>query len=255
MSVRISLLGILVCLCMVSVVGAEEGALSTLPSDTPYVVEVFTSQGCSSCPAADDAISILYQQAQAADVDMYVLAWHVDYWDYLGWKDPYASSFSTKRQRDYARGMSRTTVYTPQVLVNGHAEVDNPYQSGSVIDALRTAAKGNAAISIDVRPQTPEVASVAINYTRASSLPRGAYDIGMMIVEDGIVTRPTRGENTGRRLRNNHVVRASVFKRLRGSGELTLDIPSDIVRAQSEAIVIAQHRQTRKIVFAQSVGL
>ena len=247
--------------CAVYATQAEENnifgsELSTLPSNSVYVVEVFTSQGCSSCPPADANVSLLYDQAKRTNVDLYVLAWHVDYWDYLGWKDPYGSSVSNRRQSDYARRMRRTTRYTPQVMVNGNVEVDNPYKAASIVSALRSAGRSHRAVNIDLRAQTDRQ-SVNVTYTQQKSLSTSGknYDIGVLIVEDGIVTLPTRGENNGRKLTNNHVIRASQFARLRKSGQISIDIPANINRARSEAIVIAQDRRTHQIAFAQSVGL
>ena len=93
-------------------------ATSAQAGGTPVVVELFTSQGCSSCPPADQ---IMHDLAQRDDV--IGLALHVDYWDYIGWKDEYAQPGHTSRQRAYAREGGRTMIYTPQMVINGQQEV------------------------------------------------------------------------------------------------------------------------------------
>lgn len=252
-------------LSAISMVVAEGEAafegLSTIPGRTPYVVEVFTSQGCSSCPPADDAVSLLFEEAAEAGLELYVLAWHVDYWDYLGWRDPFGSSSNSRRQRAYARNMRRDTVYTPQVLINGHAEVSNPYRENSLIEALQVAGRQSTQ-ELDIEFQVPKLSSqsVDITYTqrqpaKANSLLGSRYDIGLLIVESGLDTTPTRGENRGRTLRNNHVVRTANFERLRSNGTVSVVLPEGINRAKSTAVIIAQDRQTQKIVFATSVQL
>lgn len=235
--------------------------LSVIPARASYVVEVFTSQGCSSCPPADDAVSLLFEEAAEAGLKVYVLSWHVDYWDRLGWRDPYGSSSNSRRQREYARNMRRSTVYTPQVLINGHSEVKNPYQASSIIDALQVAGQQNTQ-TLDIDFQTLQLSpqSVEITYTqrqpaKSTSLLGSGYDIGLLIVESGLVTIPNRGENRGRTLRNNHVVRAVNFERLRNRGTISVELPEGIDRTKSNAVVIAQNRQTQKIVFVKSTQL
>lgn len=103
----------------------------------PVVVELFTSQGCSSCPPAD---RIMHELAQREDV--IGLALHVDYWDYIGWKDEYAKPDHTLRQRGYAREGGRTMIYTPQMVINGQQDVVGAKagELNRLIDAHLTAA-------------------------------------------------------------------------------------------------------------------
>lgn len=102
------------CLAAFSLAGAEAGEIKSPLG----VVELFTSQGCSSCPPADKAAATL-----ADDGDVIVLSYHVDYWNYLGWTDTMSSPENTKRQYDYSAAMGRSGVYTPQAVVNGRAEM------------------------------------------------------------------------------------------------------------------------------------
>jgi hypothetical protein len=87
-------------------------------AEQPVVVELYTSQGCSSCPPADMLLGMLTERS-----DVIALSFHVDYWDYLGWKDELASPAFTKRQRAYARALGERTVYTPQMIVQGQSSI------------------------------------------------------------------------------------------------------------------------------------
>ena len=87
--------------------------------DTPILVELFTSQGCSSCPPADRVLAKLAKEAEAGDLPIVALSFHVDYWNRLGWKDPYSDAAFSQRQRIYASKLPDQRVYTPEIVVNG----------------------------------------------------------------------------------------------------------------------------------------
>jgi hypothetical protein len=121
---------------------AVASVLLTMPAQAetrPVVVELFTSQGCSSCPPAD---ALLAELAQRPDV--IALGFHIDYWDGLGWKDPLSSPAATARQRDYARQFGRRQVYTPQLVVDGIEEAVGSDRA-AVAEALKKAARDDVA--------------------------------------------------------------------------------------------------------------
>src|SRR5260370_39772174 len=95
-------------------VGLRAIGSASAAETSPIVVQLFTSQGCSSCPPADALFGELSKRR-----DVLALGFHVDYWDYIGWKDPYASKLATKRQKQYAESFKLSFVYTPQMVVNG----------------------------------------------------------------------------------------------------------------------------------------
>ena len=155
------------------------------------VLELFTSQGCSSCPPAD---ALLGQLAQRPDT--IAMAWHVDYWNYLGWKDPYADKRWTERQRDYARHL-RGEVYTPAMVVNGATMLVGSDGYG-VTQAMAHAAPLPAPVSLR-RTATGLEAAIG-------SAPAGATAL-LVIYDPENATAVRAGENAGRQLKEYRIVR------------------------------------------------
>jgi len=261
--VRRAVMGIAAAACALCAItaGAQGNivnGLSELNKEYSYVVEIFTSQGCSSCPAADDTISLVQQEAERLGINMQVLAWHVDYWNDLGWVDPYSHAFSNRRQRFYAFRLGNGIIYTPQLLVNGTLEVKNSYSVDVILDTMRSVGAPARAIELDVALEQKDDNTLHVRYEQ---LPidvknaRTSYELGVLLLENDIVTTPTRGENRGRRLVNNNIVRAWKFLRLRDSGTISLRVPDDLVPAQSEVVLIAKNLSTRNIEYVTSMGL
>lgn len=181
------------------------------PARTPVLVELFTSEGCSSCPPADEILRRLIADQPMENVEIIGLSEHVDYWDGLGWRDPFSSARFTERQNDYARALGDPEkVYTPQMIVNGREQV-----LGGNVDAIRraltTAAKEpHAALTISgKRSIAGKVAAVNIEVAEIpASLRTGKMRVVVAVVQDGIESNVLRGENANRRMTHDAVVRA-----------------------------------------------
>ena len=156
----------------------------------PAVLELFTSQGCSSCPPADAYLGELAKRP-----DVIALAWHVDYWNNLGWKDPYASRQWTDRQRDYARHLG-DDVYTPALVVNGARMVVGSDRR-AVTEAM---AATPAPMAVTLRRTATGLEAVA------SAWPAGASAL-LAVYDPDNTTSVAAGENGGRRLKEYRIVR------------------------------------------------
>jgi len=183
-----------------SIAGGLAAALLTLaapafaqPAAPVQVVELFTSQGCSSCPPADRAVAAI-----SARPEILALSFGVTYWDNLGWKDTFAQKKFTDRQWDYAHGLGHGNVGTPQVVVNGR--LDTVGQSVADIDqALRRATRAAGGPAVTLEP-----ARVAI----AGAPPARAAQVWLVRYDPNVVQVPVkRGENTGKTLPIKNVVR------------------------------------------------
>ena len=186
--------------------GAKQASGS--PQAAPAVLELFTSQGCSSCPPADRLLTRLAQEPALAG-KVIPLSFHVDYWDYIGWRDPFASPRWSERQRDYGRAFRSNRIYTPQLVVNGRTEcVGSHEQVVRKQIAAALAAPSAARVSLETGRPGPDgrlKARAGAELVRAAA----GRDLELWVVgwETGLVTPVKEGENAAHTLKNDHVVR------------------------------------------------
>ena len=232
------------------VLGLALALLATLPAKAgdraPVVVELFTSQGCNSCPPADKFLGEL-----ATRDDVLALSFHVDYWDYLGWKDTFATKESTHRQSMYRDRLMGPYVYTPQIIIDGRAEVqgtDRARVATEIVKSKTLADLGDKAapalircsetkdgqyqISLPERPGTTKVMLWLVRFDRQQHVKIG------------------RGENSGKKLPYTNVVRE-----VRHIGEwkgqaMQITLPAGTVQDGSGAAVLAQDDHAGRILAA-----
>ncbi len=204
------------------------------------VVELFTSQGCSSCPPADAFLGELVKRP-----DVLALSEHVDYWDYLGWHDPFASRDNTKRQRAYARHLGISYVYTPQVVVQGAMQTSgaDPEQVRRLIAEARSLPD----ISIGIRRDDAGALVAEFGHV---ALPE-AMDVWLVHFDPSRVTAVARGENGGRNIVNYNVVRG--FSRVTSwdGSEMSVPLPGPSKASEgTDAAVLVQQPTTGRILGA-----
>jgi hypothetical protein len=168
------------------------------------LVELFTSEGCSSCPPADDVLGDLAADASRTGRRIYPLSFHVDYWDALGWPDPYGSAAATRRQHGYARALGQQGVYTPEMIVNGRDAFVGSRRS-QARRSIESALREREGPRIDIRTRNDD-GRVSVDVT-ISDDPRGAV-LQIALVQQAAESRVEAGENAGRTLRHVNVVRA-----------------------------------------------
>ena len=173
------------------------------------VVELFTSQGCSSCPPADRLLSKLSRDPKYQG-RVIPLSFHVDYWNHIGWTDPFSSARWSDRQKAYAgRVFHVNRIYTPQVVVNGRAECVGGSEA-QVLQRIGEALKAEPAgrVSLAVVPPGPDGRMrVKVGARLAKEAAAGDLDLWVAVYESGLATEVKAGENASRLLRNDHVVR------------------------------------------------
>ena len=188
-------------------------AAPVMAQDNPVVVELYTSQGCSSCPPAD---KILHELAEREDV--IALALHVDYWDYIGWKDPFGDPAHAERQRAYAAAGQRRTIYTPEMIVNGTTDIvgAKPMKlSKAIADHARMAAK----VAVQLTRDGDELVIDA----RTLAAVEGPLTVHMLRYTPKQTTKIKRGENRGKTLSYANVVEGwTVLGQWDGAAPLTM---------------------------------
>jgi hypothetical protein len=211
---------------------ASEGARET---DGFAMVELFTSEGCSSCPSAD---AVLGDIVRAHDPRVFPLAFHVDYWNSLGWPDRFSTSDRTDRQRLYAGAFGTGSVYTPQMIVGGVDQFtgsDSSQAASAIAHAL--ASSSHARLSLTAEASGPRE---VVAHFHAESAPEGSL-VHVAVTERGLVTRVLAGENRGRTLPHENVVRAFASATLKGAdGVLMLRVPPEVDRGHAEVVGYVQ---------------
>lgn len=212
------------------------------------VIELFTSQGCSSCPPADALLSRLDSEP-ALRGRVIPLSFHVDYWNHIGWSDPFSARDWSERQRDYSRAL-RGDVYTPQLVVNGARGMVGSSER-AVREAIESAIAEAPSARLMLSAMSTPSGTIVIDVKGTQSTD-ATLEVWVALVEDGLVTKVGRGENGGRTLRNDNVVRLlqrAAMLRPQGDGAGHLEIlPEPAWKLDRlEVVAIAQSPKTSKI--------
>lgn len=203
----------------------------------PVLLELFTSQGCSDCPAADKLVTELAHRP-----DVIALSLPITYWDILGWKDTFATEANTKRQKSYARIMNRSGVYTPQMIIDGQLDVvGNQRDRVMQAVAIRSNAAGHAAEVPVLLHRTGNRVEIAI--AKSKHTPKGAATIWVMRTLGQGSVNIGDGENRNRLLTYTNVVRD-----LQRAGEwkgqaMKIDVPVNLTKVQYDGVVVVIQAQ------------
>ena len=184
------------------------------------VVELFTSQACSSCPPADAELASLAEQD-----DVLALSYHVDYWNYLGWADTLSSKFNTERQYGYAKSFHRNNVYTPQAVINGQDHV-NGADGAAVSSTLHKLSSIGAGLTVEV------TATMNADELRISvGAGEGKADIIAVYYDDATTVKIKNGENAGRDITYRNSVRDMETVGMWNGNKVNLKLPASVLSA------------------------
>ncbi len=228
------------------------------------VVELFTSEGCSSCPPADALLAELDTKQPLGSADIIAIEEHVDYWDELGWKDPYSSSAWTARQNDYAGTLRNGSAYTPQMVVDGTTGfVGN--RGGTARQEIEKAATNRKARIEISQVSLVENKAVTLKVNIEKSLrvsPKDTAEVIVVITESGLRSSVKGGENNGKDLQHSPVLREfRVIGTAGKSGEEEFTAQPSVKldakwnAANLRAVVFIQEKKSRRILGAATIRL
>jgi hypothetical protein len=234
---------------------------------TPVLVELFTSEGCSSCPPADTVLSELERDQPVPNAQIIALGQHVDYWNNGSWTDRFSSQAYTLRQNNYATHFHNTTVYTPQMIVDGQAEFVGSDKNRALQEITRAAQTPKAAVQISrvngdsTSGEAVKTIPLRIKIDHLPAMPRGEQALVMLAVtEDDLHSVVRGGENRGRTLDHSAVVRRlGVLGGMKAgetfTGSPVVALSRDWNRAHLQAVVFVQAKNSRRILGAGIVPL
>lgn len=238
---------------------SQQAGNTTAKPATPVLVELFTSEGCSSCPPADALLAQLNARQPVKGAEAIILEEHVDYWDDQGWRDPFASAAATQRQEDYSKTI-RAEVYTPQMIVDGRTDVLGSDQRAAQRAIEKASGTPKTGLELSWVGATATMSGPKLLRVRAGKLsPGGNAEVFMAITESHLHSDVKRGENAGRGLEHDGVVRKlTALGKANGAGEFSFDAQSAVKlspewkRENIRVVVFVQDVRSRQIYAASS---
>lgn len=229
-----------------AIVSAAEPRTSGRAGEPFAVVELFTSQGCSSCPSADRNLSRIVADAERRGLNVQALSFHVDYWNRLGWKDPYSDAAWTARQSAYARTFEADGLYTPQMVINGTEQFvgsDVEQSDRAIAEAL---ARKPAGISLSINGAKRDAGRLRVDYELSGA--RAGESLVVVLARDTATKDVTRGENAGRKLSHRNIVRSlQRVAATTGRGHVELTLPADFGDAPHRLVAFVQDDESLAI--------
>jgi hypothetical protein len=214
------------------------------------VVELFTSEGCSSCPPADELVAKILKEDKNKEV--YILAYHVDYWNHLGWKDPFSSAQYSDRQRRYAQLLRLEGVYTPQIVVNGRTEFVGSNE-GNLRNSIKSGLTKTTNEQLSLSNVNIDGSQLRLQYQTKATANR---ELVIAIVQKAAQTNVKSGENGGHVLSHVNIVRGLNTTDLKQqNGTATLKLPQGFNTWDWEVVGFLQNTATGEILSAQKIVL
>ncbi len=243
---------------------AQESSNTPEVARTPVVVELFTSEGCSSCPPADALLARLSEAPLAGNVQLIALEEHVDYWDDQGWADPFSSRDWTSRQYVYSGTLGNRTPYTPQMVVDGTVEFVGSHPQKARQAILEAAGKPKVPVTLERGSANKAGAgdfSVKVGNLEGTAK-RDAAEVWLAITETGLHSAVTRGENAGEDLHHAAVVRSMrKIGEAKGdgetsfAGEVSVPLQKEWRRENLRAVLFVQGKKSRRILGAAEIRI
>jgi hypothetical protein len=221
----------------------------------PVIVELFTSEGCSSCPPADEALRRLASTQPVPGVEIVAMSEHVDYWNSLGWTDPFSSAQFSQRQDEYAKAFGLDGIYTPQMVVDGREEFvgNDVAKAAQAISRVAAAAKK----PFQLAATKVNADSVRLQVQIQPEPTGGSEEVYLAVTEDNLSSDVKRGENEGRVIAHTAVVRrlsliGNIDRRNGFHAEPVIRLDRRWKPSELRFLIFVQDRKSRRILAAQA---
>jgi hypothetical protein len=228
----------------------------------PVLVELFTSEGCSSCPPADTLLAQLDELQPVAGAEVIALSEHVDYWNHIGWTDPYSSSLFSRRQEAYASAFGGDRIYTPQMIVDGQSEFVGSRVNHAREEIAKAARQAKAEVTITPAQMKSGEVELAITVENLPPVKSGdTAELWLAIAESNLNSSVSRGENSGRKLAHTAVVRQLQIigkvdeREKRFATTQPINLEKGWQRGNLKVVAFIQGHASRKILGVSSVKL
>ncbi len=221
----------------------KQKAIDSSDFEPITVLELFTSQGCSSCPPADKLLVKTILQATAQNKKIYALSFHVDYWNRLGWTDPFSSKQFTARQQDYVNTFNLNGAYTPQMVVNGTYEFTG--SDKTALDKYIAATQNTKAETkfITLEATMLSTNKIEVKYTLEGNIALNNINIALVSTKE--ITSIKTGENEGATLVNENIVRSFSTKKAMQNDSIIIDLKNTILPSKMNIIAYVQNGNSK----------
>jgi hypothetical protein len=230
----------------------------------PVVVELFTSEGCSSCPPADALLARLAEEPLDGNVQLIALEEHVDYWNDLGWADPFSSRDWTSRQNVYSGALGNGNPYTPQMVVDGAVEFVGSHRQKARQAILEAAGKTKIPVTLEQgNANKAGTGSFSVKVGKLQgTAKRDTAEVWLAVTETGLHSAVTRGENAGENLHHAAVVRsmrkigeAQADGETAFAGDASVPLQREWKRENLRAVLFVQEKKSRRILGAAEIRI
>jgi hypothetical protein len=240
--------------------GGSLGLNQSEAKRTPVLVELFTSEGCSSCPPADAFLVRLEEEQPVADGQIIALEEHVDYWDHQGWNDPYSSADWTARQEGYVDHLKEKSSFTPQIIVDGQHSVSGGREREILRAIMQASHEPRADLSLKEESASTGQVNLRLRVGKFTATPGDLPEVWLAVAERNLSSSVTGGENAGKELRHSAVLRS--LKRVGAAtaagessyeGAAVIKLKHEWKRENLEWIAFVQEKKSRKVLGAAAL--
>ncbi len=243
--------------------GQDKSATATSERQ-PVVVELFTSEGCSSCPPADSLLSEIDKRQPWSSAEVIAIEEHVDYWDQQGWKDPFSSVVWTERQKEYSAALRGTGNYTPEMVIDGQTGFIGSHRAEAQQEIAKAAAVRKSKVELsEASPVQNKAVTLRVRVEKPASISaKDSAEVVLAITESGLHSAVKAGENSGHELQHSPVLREMKVIGVAGKNGQDIFEAQPSVKLDSKwnvenlrAIIFVQEKKSRHILGAASLRL